>query len=474
MKKTITYEGLVKELLGVNKAADSIATAADKAGGAADAASNTFKAIGDKIDPVCANVTNALGSIQSAGDRVDKSLKILTPVVMVSAGLFGAAQASKLFKSLKGSKSTSEVEIEFDNRELADAFAGSIATHRELKPYCRVKSIQAQKVVLAVDTNYLEKNFNKFQAAVAKLKTTTAKRPVGESGIGAALALGAATAAGGMLVNPIVNKIQGKSGSNMQVNYQFKDNDSMNSFVDFVGRSEIVDASVKVASEDNVNKIVTLQGDEKKIKTVFPEIEKKATELGAIGGSGNGYSPAVNESTKITLTIKQLKKLIKESVDEDKTVRVTAVDWDISDTEYWDDDQPIEIDDEDDEEHWDDDQIDDDEMTDDEKNEIFKKLGLPTMDEVIEVQVRGDWTPESDDGEVADWLSDNYGFAVNGWTPADKLDEGWSDDPANDPEDGDWELNPDGTFKRDANGKKIPKSFRKDIKNFWNKLRGRA
>ena len=382
-------------------------------------------------------------------------------------------QASKLFKSLRGSKSTSEVEIEFDNRELADAFAGSIATHRELKPYCRVKSIQAQKVVLAVDTNYLEKNFNKFQAAVAKLKTTTAKRPVGESGIGTALALGAATAAGGMLVNPIVNKIQGKSGSNMQVNYQFKDNDSMNSFVDFVGRSEMVDASVKVASEDNVNKIVTLQGDEKKIKTVFPEIERKATELGAIGGSGNGYSsPAVNESTKITLTIKQLKKLIKESVDEDKTVRVTAVDWDVSDTEYWDDDQPIEIDDEDDEEHWDDDQIDDDEMTDDEKNEIFKKLGLPTMDEIIEVPVPADWTYESDDGEVADWLSDEYGFCVNGWTLADKLDEGWSDDPENEY----YEQDENGTFLRDEHGRKIPKrsnSKSGGIKGAWSKLWGR-
>lgn len=197
----------------------------------------------------------------------------------------------------------------------------------------------------------------------------------------------------------------------------------------------------------------------------------------------------LNENTKVTLTLGQLKRLVKENAadfDEpgDKTIKVTAVDWDISNLANWDDDQPIDVSDE--EEHWDDDQIDDSELTDDEKNELFEKYGLPTMDEVIEVPVPADWTLESDDGEVADWLSDTYGFCVNGWTPVDWMhggegseedaiqikEAGWSDDPANDMEDGDWEMNPDGTFKRDKNGNKIPKTFAGDIKKFWNKLRG--
>lgn len=400
--KKITYERLLKELRVLDRATDNLAANADKignnadkignaavanankVGNAADAATNTFQAIGNNIDPLCASASNAMGSIQTAGNTVDKSLKILTPVVAISAGLFGAVQASKLFKSIKGSRSTSEIEVDFENRELADQFAGTIATHKELKPYCKVKSIQSQKVVLAIDTKYLEKNFNKFQQTVAKLKSTNAKRTVGE-GIGTALATGAAMTLGGMLVKPAINKLQGKSGETMQVNYKFKDSNSMNEFAKFIKSPEMAKATAKISSEDNVNKVITLQGDEKKLNTVFSQIEQKAADLGAVGGdnangNGNANSNAsgtngtanntVSENTKVTLTIGQLKKLIKETVDE--------------------------------------------------------------------------------------------------------LEEGWSDDPANDPEDGDWEMNPDGTFKRDANGKKIPKSFRKDIKNFWNKLRGRA
>ena len=137
----------------------------------------------------------------------------------------------------------------------------------------------------------------------------------------------------------------------------------------------------------------------------------------------------INENTKVTLTLEQIKRLVKEASwepetdmdlgdEETKIIRVTNIDWDIEDEEHWDDDQPLDDDDLVDDPHWDDDQIDDSELTDDEKNDKFAELGLPTMDEVVEVPVSIDWTEETDDGEVADWLSDNYDFCVNGWSLA--------------------------------------------------------
>ena len=48
-----------------------------------------------------------------------------------------------------------------------------------------------------------------------------------------------------------------------------------------------------------------------------------------------------------------------------------------------------------------------------------------------------------------------------------RVAERWSDDPTND----DWKRNADGSFMRDANGKKIPVSFADDLEKLKKKLR---
>lgn len=105
-----------------------------------------------------------------------------------------------------------------------------------------------------------------------------------------------------------------------------------------------------------------------------------------------------------------------EEPDEDeecKTVKVHVydIDWDTSDEEHWDDDQPMDDDEEEEEGHWDDDQIDDSEPMQDDMNARAKELGLPSETD-LEVMV----CPGDDlDEVIGDALSDEYDYCVNGF-----------------------------------------------------------
>ena len=314
----------VSEVLGLGAAADAAQQAGQAAtqqinqvGNAATQAANqansTFQIAGQQLNQVGPAVSNAAGSIATAGNQVDKSLKILTPIVAVAGATFGAVQLGKLMKSIKGNRATSDVQLDFTNRQLADQFAGKLATYKDLKPYCKIKSIQSNKVVLSVDTDYLQRHYNEFNKKVGELMTTNKKRTVNEnSALWLALGTGALSTLGALAINPIVNAVQGKSGVLTTVTYQFRDSKSMNQFVQLMKMPKMAKASVKVVDENNAMKTVTITADEKKVKKVFPEIEKYATMSGADGGSGT-VNEQINENTKITLTIGQIKRLIRES-----------------------------------------------------------------------------------------------------------------------------------------------------------------
>lgn len=307
----------------VGRASDAVVSAADTAAqqinqtgaavtGAANQASDTFRIAGQQLNQVGPAVTSASGSIATAGNRIDKSLKILTPIVAIAGATFGAVQLGKLVKSIRGNRSTSDVQLDFADRQLADQFAGKIATHKELRPYCKIKSIQSQKVILSVDTDYLQNHYNDFNKKIQGLMTSNQRRMVNENAaLWLALGTGALSTLGALAVNPIVNAIQGKSGTLTTVTYQFRDSQSMNQFVQLMKTPKMVKASVKVVDENNASKTVTITADEKKVRSVFPEIEKYATASGAEGGSADGEP--INESTKITLTVGQLKRLVRET-----------------------------------------------------------------------------------------------------------------------------------------------------------------
>ena len=114
--------------------------------------------------------------------------------------------------------------------------------------------------------------------------------------------------------------------------------------------------------------------------------------------------------------------------EECKTVKVHVydIDWDTSDEKHWDDDQPLDVDDEDDEEHWDDDQIDDSEPMQDDMNARAKELGLPSETDLEVVVCPGDDMDEV----IADALSDEYDYCVNGFNFDVISDDGEVDESA--------------------------------------------
>ena len=292
----------------VARVGGDISQTARAAAQAAKSAGNTFDIVGRQVDQVMPVVSKSVGQIGDAGSRVDKTLKILTPVAAIATALFGAVQLSKLIKSIRGNKATSTIELDFKNGELANQFASSVTANKKLRSYCKINSIHDDRVVLDVDTKYLTNHYDEFNQTIKELMKTNKEETIGESALLTAVALGAASTLGSLVAAPIINAVQGKSGVQTTITYQFKNSNDMNKFVELMKDPKMVKASVKVVDENNVSKTVTIAADEKKVKKVFPNIEKYASITGAEGGS------KITENTKITLTIGQIKRLVNETL----------------------------------------------------------------------------------------------------------------------------------------------------------------